>query len=64
MFDHQVCQVRGSSHFVGWLEGVLCFLLWVMFSVWPVVGRGVLVAGCNRSVVLRGASGNVPEIDL
>lgn len=42
----------------------MCFLLWVMFSVWVIVGRGVLVTGGNRPVVLRGARGNVPEIDL
>lgn len=40
------------------------FLLWVTLSVGLIVGRGVLVAGGNRSVVLRGAGGDVPEINL
>lgn len=53
-----------DSHLAGWPEGVLRFLLEVRLGVGPVVGRRVLVAGGNRSVVLGGASGDVPEIDL
>lgn len=50
-----------------WLQGLLCFLLWVRLSVRLIVRRAVvkLVVACgNRSVVLRCAGGDMPEIDL
>lgn len=64
MFDHQLCQVCGSSHLIGELERVLHFLAQVRLTVGLHVGSNVLVARGNRSVVLCGASGDVPEIDL
>lgn len=56
--------VMFSSHLVGGLRGVVLFLWGAVLSVWLIARRGLLVAGGNRSVVLRGAGGDVPEIDL
>lgn len=53
-----------SPHLTRQLEGVLRFLLRDMLAAWLVVGRDALVADGNRSVVLCGAGGYVPEIDL
>lgn len=64
VLDKDVCRVDVSSHLVGRLQGVLCFLVWVLLCVWLRVGRGVLVASCNRSVVLCSAGGDVPEVHL
>ena len=56
--------VCGCSHLVGGFEGVLCFLLRFKFSVFVSIRRGLLVSRGNGSVVLCGAGGDVPEIDL
>lgn len=60
----QSCYSRGSSHLVGRVQGVTRSLLCVVLGVWALAGGGVFVARGNRSVVLCGASGDVPEIDL
>lgn len=59
-----MCSVCGLPHLAGGLEGVLRLLVWVMLSVSLSARRGVPVARGNRSVVLCGAGGDVPEIDL
>lgn len=56
--------VCGCSHLVGGFEGVLCFLLRFKFSIFVRIRRGLLVSRGNGSVVLCGAGGDVPEIDL